>query len=217
MLALGHSGIMLLVYAPIAYVLLVTGREKAMGTGLILALFLSLSPDIDMWLPFVAHRGLTHSLLAAVCVGVAVGIAGWLSSLWSVGNGSERAALGFFIGSVSIVTHLVGDVITPMGIKLFLPVSQTTYSVDIVSAFDPAANSILFIVGGVAYWMANHHARLRIAARAPAAARSSTDSVASQPQGTALDIERPAHPPVRTGASNRYRTGTDVAPAEMGD
>lgn len=214
---LGHAGIMLIVYAPIAYVLLVSGKEKAMGTGLIVAVLLTLSPDIDMWLPFVAHRGITHSLVAAVCLGVGVGVAGWMSSLWSPGDGGERAALGFLVGSLSILSHLLGDVITPMGVKPFLPLNQTSYTADLVSAFSPEANRGLFILGVVVLWMALNHGMIRIAAREAAADESSARSTDRQPREAEHDRERPVHPSVRTGAPNGDQIDTDVPGLDPAD
>ena len=52
------------------------------------------------------HRGIVHSLVGCVFVSLIVGV----FNLW--------AGFGFFIGYVS---HLVLDVLTPMGIRLFWP------------------------------------------------------------------------------------------------
>lgn len=217
MLTLGHTGITLLVYAPIAYVLLVSGREKAMGTGLLVVLLLTPFPDVDMLVPFLDHRGITHSLLAAVGLGVAVAVAGWMSSLGAVASGSQRAGFGFFLGSFSVVSHLLGDVITPMGIRLFFPASETWYTVNLVSAADPQANRTLFVLGVVAFWMTIHRGRLRLAARKAAADRSSARSVADHPDGTEHGRPGPADAPIRSGTPSRDRAGTDFTALETGD
>lgn len=217
MLALGHAGITLFVYAPIAYVLLVSGKEKALGVGVIVVLLLTPVPDIDMLLPFLDHRGITHSLVAAGCLGVAVGLAGWMSNLSSVGTASERAALGFLLGSVSIVSHLLGDVITPMGLQLFYPASQTWYSVNLVSAFHLEANRLLFVLGAVAFWLTLHHGRLRVAARDGAAERSAAKSAVSHPHGTERDRSSPTRSSIGSGVPSREPAGSDLTSTDMGD
>lgn len=217
MLALGHAGITLLLYAPIAYVLLVSGKERAMEWGLLVVVLLTPLPDIDMLLPFVAHRGITHSLVAAVCLGVVVGGAGWLSSLSSLANGVDRAALGFLVGSLSVGSHLLGDVITPMGVRLLFPVGETWYTLNLVSAFNLEANGLLFLIGAVAFWLALHQGRLRAAPRDAAAERSSDQPIADHPTGTEPDRPRPAQAPIRSSAPTRDRPDTDITAADTGD
>lgn len=217
MLAIGHLGISLLIYAPIAYVLLVSGREKAMATGLVVVLLLTPLPDIDMVLPFVAHRGVTHTFPAAVCLGVVVGIGGWTSSLSSAGSGRDRAAFGFFLGSLSVVSHLLGDVVTPMGIQLMYPVSSTRYTLDLVSAFDLEVNRLLFVLGAVVVWLTLHHGRLQVAAREAAGEPSSPSPAATHRHGSEPGQDRAGHPPLYTDARDRDRSTREIGAPEPAD
>ena len=83
----GHVGIALLAYAPVVYVLLTTDRPALAVFGAIALLLVEPIPDNDIWIPWLSHRGTSHSLFCALLVGVVLGGLGWL-----VG---ERFATGF--------------------------------------------------------------------------------------------------------------------------
>jgi inner membrane protein len=111
------------------------------------AIVLSLLPDVDALLPGLVHRGLTHTLLFAVLVGLLVPIAVRLGSDFLPGLGAEHAAVGYLVGVGGLVSHLAGDIITPMGVQLLFPVWQPVYTLDIVPASSPGANSLLLLTG----------------------------------------------------------------------
>jgi inner membrane protein len=76
MYRLGHTGIALLVLAPLSYGLLEAHRP-------FLPLIISLGvlgieplPDYDFKIPFLDHRGVSHSLFAAVSVGDLLSLCG---------------------------------------------------------------------------------------------------------------------------------------------
>lgn len=50
-----------------------------------------------------------------------------------------------------MLTHLVGDVITPMGIRPLYPFVPTSYTLDLVAARNPTANLALLSVGCLAF------------------------------------------------------------------
>lgn len=54
---------------------------------------------------------------------------------------------GFLVGALSVLAHLLGDVLTPRGIAPFWPVSSRPYSLDITKAANPLSNTLLFLVG----------------------------------------------------------------------
>lgn len=149
----GHVGIALALYAPLGALLLVRGRTRFAVAGTFLVSSLTLLPDVDQWLPGVAHRGVTHSVWFAVAVGVSLGA---LAAIWGGYRHREvpaAAALGAFgvcIGTLAVLAHLLGDVVTPMGIRPFHPLVETSYTFDLVLASDPTANARLFAVGGLA-------------------------------------------------------------------
>ena len=152
MYKLGHYGVALLVYAPLAFALLVAGYEVAAllgGAGMVV---LSTLPDIDHQLPLVSHRGPTHSVLFALVVGG--GVAGVVMVLappyLGVTGTPVAAAFGFGVGTLAVLAHLLGDVLTPMGIRPFWPVSNASFSLSVTRASSPVANYLLFALGVLA-------------------------------------------------------------------
>lgn len=154
----GHLGVSMLVFAPIGYLLVSVGAPlAALVTGGAM-LWLAMLPDVDHRLPFVEHRGVTHSLLFAGLVGAAFAAAGLLlSSLGAGGLGTELlgldqfsdvglAAFGFAVGFLSVAAHLLGDLLTPAGVNLFWPV-ETEYSLYVTRADSTLANLGLFLLG----------------------------------------------------------------------
>jgi inner membrane protein len=148
MYRLGHSGAALLVYAPIGLVLLLAGRPRLAITGGAISLALAPLPDVDQRIPFVKHRGVTHTLAFAVAFGSVVGAAGLAVGLdGGVGTAVEFATVGFVVGTAVIVSHLLADVITPMGITPFWPVSRRHYSFGVCRADNVVANYALLGLG----------------------------------------------------------------------
>lgn len=173
----GHVGMAMLAYAPAGYILL---QEQQVGLallGLVGVLAVDRLPDKDQWFPILDHRGTSHSLFAALVVGVVLGGLGWvvgdqlgaaLASLDSstVGpfagvfeiagqqlRGLDESALaqfGFGVGVYGIIAHLLGDVITVSGIRPLLPLSGWRISLSRLHADNPLANNALFGVGAVA-------------------------------------------------------------------
>lgn len=102
----------------------------------------SLVPDVDELLP-IPHRGPTHSFLAA-------GVAGALTSLLAivvVDAGAGAAVFGFGVGVLGVTSHLLGDVVTPMGIRPWWPLSERRYSLSLVRSADVRANLLLAYAG----------------------------------------------------------------------
>jgi len=160
----GHIGIVLVMYAPIAFVLSWLGLVTPMLLGLVGVAVMSYAPDVDLRVPLVAHRGITHSALAAVVAGLAY--AGIGVSLAATGGGASgdaavvigsplaaqlaAATFGFLVGALGVASHLVGDMLTPMGIEPWQPVDDTSYSLEVVTASNLIANKAFALAGGVA-------------------------------------------------------------------
>lgn len=149
----GHIGIALALYAPIGLVLLLRGRARLAVVGTVAIAGLTMLPDVDKWLPWFVHRGRTHTLWFALGTGV------WLAGVASFVGGypsRERAAVlgyaafGFCVGFLAVLAHLLGDVITPMGVRPFYPLSEFSYTFSLVFASDPVANAQLFALGCIA-------------------------------------------------------------------
>ncbi|ATW86826.1 inner membrane protein [Halohasta litchfieldiae] len=150
----GHLGVSMLVFAPIGYALVGVGSPiLAAITGGVMIWFAML-PDVDHRLPLIEHRGPTHSLLFAALIG---GI-GWaigliaervvaLSFDLGLGDGFGLPEIGFAIGALTVIAHLIGDTLTPAGVNYLWPLSKRTFSVSLARADNRLANSGLFGLG----------------------------------------------------------------------
>jgi inner membrane protein len=148
MYRLGHYGAALLAYAPVAFVLLSVNRTTMAVVGGAATVALSPLPDYDLKLPFVSHRGATHTLGFGLVVGVVIAAAAWvLASGMEVTARLTYASLGFVVGSVSIGSHLLADAITPAGITPLWPLSSRQYSAGLVTADNTIANWGLLACG----------------------------------------------------------------------
>jgi inner membrane protein len=174
----GHHGVALLVYAPIAYVLLDGNRLILAAVGAALMFSLATLPDIDQRIRFVKHRGATHTVLFALVVGVVLAGLGWLVGNVTVGladqfvavassstdgahtggsivtllserfSATQLALFGFFIGTMAVLSHLLADLLTIASFAPFWPLSSWSYSLGITRAANTTSNWLLF-VGGI--------------------------------------------------------------------
>ena len=156
---LGHYGVALGVYAPVVAWLLGQGLPALALGGGVVTLWLAMLPDLDTRLPRVSHRGSTHTFLFVLAVGVAVGLVaefaiaptvGEFGAVAWIGVPGFRTGLGefgFLIGTLAILSHLLADVITPMGIRPFWPLSGRSFSLDITPAKSTVANYVLLTAG----------------------------------------------------------------------
>ncbi|MFC7166324.1 metal-dependent hydrolase [Halospeciosus flavus] len=142
----GHYGVSLLVYAPVLAVLLATGYRAAAVAGLVGVLVLAPVPDYDQRVPFVSHRGPTHTFAFAGLVGAAFAGVVLLAPVEGVAR-LPLAAFAFGVGALGIVAHLAGDVLTPAGIEPFWPLSSRNYSLYLTRADNTLANYLVFCCG----------------------------------------------------------------------
>jgi inner membrane protein len=145
----GHYGVALLFYAPIG---LLARRLEFAGLaawGVVLTMATARLPDKDHDIPFISHRGITHTLWFAL------GVAGTTTVVISLvsnalGAGEPGLSFGIFSGAVvfaSLCSHLVADSLTPAGISPFNPLSGYSISLDMFSASNKYANFGLFLIG----------------------------------------------------------------------
>lgn len=143
MLRLGHYGAAMLAYVPVVRVLGPHRRWLAIG-GLLLTLLASRLPDLDQRIPFLPHRGPTHTIWFALAVGCA-GVA----ALDAVATIDDLVVLALAAGTpfLGVGSHLVADAITPAGIRPFWPVWSRSVAVGLVRAENGIANQVLFLAG----------------------------------------------------------------------
>jgi inner membrane protein len=150
----GHVGAALVAYAPIGAIPVAAGIEALALVGGGIAFGLAMLPDVDQRIPFVDHRGVTHTVHFAGVVGGILGLVGGvLGSSAGIGTAIALGAFGFIVGTGTILSHIAADALTPMGVEPFW--DGRHYSFDLVKAANPIANYLLLALGvlavGIAY------------------------------------------------------------------
>jgi inner membrane protein len=147
MYARGHIGLGLITTAPLLYFISKTQSVSLIIGTLLLVGTVSPLPDIDLKIPLLKHRGMTHTVWYAIGVGVLFAIATYTTNL-SVFQSTVLTSGFYFVFGFSLVgSHILGDVITPMGISPFQPFSTQKYSLGVVKSANRYVNTALFIVG----------------------------------------------------------------------
>lgn len=144
----GHLGMALAVYAPIGFIAALIGGLQLAFFGGIVAAGLAMLPDIDMRIPLVKHRGITHTAWFALAVGLVVGLLGFsIKSSNGPLDSLEIGAFGSLVGTVSICSHLLADALTPAGIRPYWPLYDAEYTFGVARASSPIPNYLLFVFG----------------------------------------------------------------------
>ena len=143
----GHHGVSLLLYAPIGFVLLVTGAPGVAILGGAVMLALATLPDVDHVIPLIEHRGPTHTFAFAGLIGAVVGSVAYTLAPQLGLDPGFAGITGVGIGCYAILAHLAGDVLTPSGIEPFWPLSSRNYSLNLTRADDVMANWLLLGLG----------------------------------------------------------------------
>ncbi|CCQ33973.1 membrane-bound metal-dependent hydrolase (DUF457) [Halorhabdus tiamatea SARL4B] len=138
----------MLAYAPVGLIVFVAGFEGAAMAGAVGAGLLAMVPDYDQRVPGITHRGITHTVWFATLVGIGLGLVG----LAIGSNDGILAAIGLgvfwlVVGTVTILSHIAADALTPMGVEPYAPVRDDHYSYDLARAANPIANYALLGVG----------------------------------------------------------------------
>ena len=142
----GHIGFNALLYAPFVPLVSRHWSLELAVLGAVLAVGLANLPDIDQPLPRIRHRGPTHTLWFALLVGAVAGVGTAL--VVSTTPGAFR--FGFVVGTASVLAHLAGDVVTPMGISPLAPLSRTHVTLDWFKSKNGRINKSVLFVGTVA-------------------------------------------------------------------
>lgn len=146
----GHIGAALGAYAPLGFLTTAIAGVEIGVLGGVAAAGISMLPDYDQRIPFIDHRGPTHTIRFAVAVGVALAVAGLFAGLsYGILGAVGGLLFGFFLGTGTMLSHIGADALTPAGVEPFE--DGRHYSYGIVRAANPIANYLLFGVGvGVA-------------------------------------------------------------------
>lgn len=153
----GHYGAALLCYAPVGFVTLLFGAGELAVLGGVVTLTLAMLPDYDLRVPGLSHRGPTHTVLFAVCVGAALA---WLTAVLTTGESpvatllphgpTVTAPFAFLVATTTILSHVAADALTPAGVRPFWPLSNKRYTIAVARASNPLANGVLFVIGVLA-------------------------------------------------------------------
>lgn len=154
---LGHLASVLLATVPVW----VRWRDRPALSFIGLALVAALVPDIDMYLPWVTHHGVTHTLLfvgtvALAGAAVAAVAAPKRFARWSPGEptrATHRTLFGFVFaalllgGSVHLLMDMLSTAASQRAIHPFWPVAEKPFSVYVIHSFStPTWNSLPFLL-----------------------------------------------------------------------
>jgi hypothetical protein len=153
---LGHLAMTLFATIPVWFIFSRRAALAFVGFALLAAML----PDIDLYLPWVAHHGVTHTLLFVGLVGVAGGGVVALAApdilrRWSPWAGEPAASrlllFGFAVcglvlgGTVHVVFDMLSTSSTGQVVRPFWPAFEKPFSVYVITTFSqPAWNSIPF-------------------------------------------------------------------------
>ncbi|ELY85952.1 metal-dependent hydrolase [Natrinema altunense] len=151
----GHAGFNALLYAPVLPVISAGYSLEVALWGAVLILAAATLPDFDQGLPWIDHRGPTHTVWFALLVGLGAGAGTILVARWGFGSGGEFGfGFGFVVGTCGILAHLAGDVVTPMGISPFAPVSRVHVTLDWFKSKNARVNRAFLLAGTIALFAA---------------------------------------------------------------
>ncbi|RBI59122.1 hypothetical protein DMJ13_23390 [halophilic archaeon] len=143
--------------APIVYAL---GR-KAGTVYTLIVLLAAMAPDLDRYLPYVTHHGLTHTFAFAIIIGFIGGIIATIGILvYHRIAGPPRfsfliprhvllyTTVALFTGSAS---HVVADIFVMLPgtqpVSPFWPVNPQHFHIELIPLGAPLRNGLLFLIG----------------------------------------------------------------------
>ena len=144
----GHIGASLVVYAPFGFALAALASIEAGAIVAAAVASTAMIPDLDISVPFVKHRGITHTVWFALFIGLLLAGVVAVLPLEEVGvSHFVLVPLFFVVGTLAILGHLLGDIITPQGLHPFAPVTDSHYSLALCNAKNPVANYSFLTLG----------------------------------------------------------------------
>ena len=138
----GHFGLTLFFSSIIA---LKTGFSEATLVFTVVSSFLAGLPDIDLTFQKLGashHRGITHSLFFAILIGAIIGL-----MFYQTYSTVRWFLIGFSTGTFSVISHLIGDLLTYTTFKPFWPFSKREISLGICAANNVFVNEGFLVAG----------------------------------------------------------------------
>ena len=155
----GHYGISFLAFSPLAFLLNASNAPEVALVGFLIVTGVTPIPDIDQRVSLVSHRGITHTVWFVIVASMIATAVTWAAALYVIQtiHGTllttsvpslvlPAAGVGFLV-ALGLIAHLIGDMLTPRGIKPFAPVDDTKYAWDFTTAGNSTANNALFVAG----------------------------------------------------------------------
>lgn len=142
----GHAGFNALLYAPFVPPVSYYWSLELALVGAAIAVGVANLPDVDEPLPWLRHRGPTHTIWFAVVVGLLSGVGTVLLTPAT----PQAFQFGFVVGTAGILAHLAGDVVTPMGICPFAPLSRYHVTLNWFKSKNSRINRVVLLVGTAA-------------------------------------------------------------------
>ena len=172
MYPLGHLGLALLLIAPI----IIFFKPKTATGFSVFVLMVALLPDIDTYIPFLTHHGVTHTVAFSLAAGIIGGVflAGGAVALRAVSDASIFQQLAptriLVLGGLAIfcgvLSHVVGDLLLILPgtepIPLFWPISSKKYEFQVIPLGGPLRNAALFIGGLLIHTLISWRAEQRM-------------------------------------------------------
>ena len=168
----GHVGINILLYSPILFLTTTLDLLLFGLVGLFITAHLASLPDIDLSYKILKHRGFTHTTTFGFLVGLIFGvvsipitIVAIHFSLIPVSHYYVTAIIlgSFMLGFITVINHIIGDVITPSGVRPFKkpPLVPDTrfftdkrYTLSLVYAKNQLANGGFLLLGTISIGVA---------------------------------------------------------------
>jgi len=148
MYKVGHAGLSFLLFSPIMFLFRVVGADmNYVVLTCVLMVFLSSIPDVDiLWKRiFGKHRGITHTFLFGIGMGILFSI------IMGYNYGSLGWIMGFVAGFGGTASHMLGDAFTYQRFKPFYPFSHKEVAYGFFKAENKKANLTMFVAGIVAF------------------------------------------------------------------
>lgn len=161
----GHHGLNALLYAPIALGVAFLGSVELAVIGAMFFVGTASIPDFDrhfdssmnshrsdLWhLVPIKHRGFTHTVWFAVIAGVVGASFGTVMAVLVPSVAPEIVMVFAGVCTMGgVLGHILGDMMTPMGVCPLSPIRRSTYSLNWFLAKNTVANYGFLFVGGIA-------------------------------------------------------------------